>query len=365
MMPMRAAIAVEPGAELVLQDCELDSPLPHEIVVQIDACGICHTDLVARDGGLPLPMPVVLGHEGVGTVRDAGSEVQDLAAGDRVLLSFGHCGTCPRCQAQLPAYCQHAWAHNLRCSRADGTSALRWRGSPLAGYFFGQSSFATHCVVDARQAVRLDPDLPAHLMAPLACGVQTGMGAVMNVLRPLSSVAVAVSGCGTVGLSAIMAARLSGCRAIAAVDVLPARLELALQLGATHACLSSETGLTRTLRKLDIRHALDTTGASKVIEGILDILQPQGTVVCAGLGHGEPLRVHPTMLATTGKSLRGTVEGDAEPSRFVPRMVQWYREGRLPLERLVRVYPFEQINEAIDDMRAGRAVKPVLTWSPL
>lgn len=365
MIPIRAAVA-RPGEPFTIEDCELDGPRADEALIRVEACGICHTDLSARDHGYGTPMPAVLGHEGVGRIVALGAGVDRLAVGDRVVASFGACGRCPACREGQPPYCRHGAEYNLFARRLDGSSPISRRGAPLTGHFFGQSSFATFAVVAATNLVRLDDDLPAPLMTSLACGVQTGMGAVLNVLRPEPRDTLVICGCGTVGLAAVMAAKLAGCVRIVAVDLRRDRLERAQELGATHVVDNTHEELEPALKRIGgLTLAFDNTGRPEVIEAALAALRPRGRLVLAGLSpRGAALRVDPNRLMSSGKTIRGTVEGDADPRSFIPAMIGWYRRGAVPLEKLVRTYPFEQINEAAADMLAGRTIKPVLLMPP-
>lgn len=361
-MKIHAAVAFGAGEPFRIEECELSAPGPGEMLVELLACGICHTDLAAKDHGMGTPLPAVLGHEGTGIVRELGEGVSGFAAGDRVLMSFGACGSCPSCSNRKPSYCQHVFTFNLLGTRVDGSSPVSLRGQSLTGHFFAQSSFASHAVVSVTNAVRLDDDLPPELMAPLACGVQTGMGTVVNVLQAGPQDSVAVFGCGTVGLSAVIAARIRGCRRIIAVDLNEARLTLARELGATDTINPAGQDLAAALAALGgASRAFDTTGVTAVIETAFNSLHPLGMLVCAGVSpHGSKITLDPVALMPTGRMIRGTIEGDAVPREFIPQMIGWYREGLLPLEKLVQTYPFAAINEAAADMDAGRVVKPVL-----
>ncbi|NVB42590.1 NAD(P)-dependent alcohol dehydrogenase [Pseudenhygromyxa sp. WMMC2535] len=359
-LSVRAAVARR-GEPFVIETCELDDPGPNEVRVAVEACGLCHTDLTAQSGGFGTPLPAVLGHEGVGRVEALGEGVDHLAIGDRVIMSFGACGSCPSCADSRPAYCRHALDFNVFGRRLDGSSPLRFDGVPLTGHFFGQSSFATHAVAAATNLVEVDDDLPATVLAPLACGVQTGVGAVVNVLRPAAGDRIAVFGCGTVGLSAIMAAKLAGCAEILAFDLHASRLELAHSLGATTLVDCTREQPSAVLRghpSLDL--AFDNTGNPKVIMAGFAAVRAGGTMALAGVAkHGAELRLDPNRIMN-GRSLRGTIEGDADPKQLIPEMIAWIRDGALAVERLVTPYPFAAIDDAAEDMRAGRTIKPVL-----
>jgi aryl-alcohol dehydrogenase len=357
---IRAAIA-RANEPFQISDCELSDPGPYEVRVAVEATGICHTDLVAKDHGLGTPLPAVLGHEGVGVIEALGEGVRDFAVGDRVLLGFGACGTCPSCEASAPAYCRNGFTFNLFGRRLEGPSPVTLSGTPITGHFFGQSSFATHAIARTTNLVKLDADLPAHHMAPLACGLLTGLSSTTDLLRVSPKDTLGVFGCGTVGFGGIFAGVIAGCRRIVAVDVDEARLALAKELGATHVVHARE-GIAAALRDAGgLSAALDTTGAAPVMEAAFGALRPNGMLVCAGLGpKGASLAIDPNVLVTSGRTIRGTIEGDANPRAFVPRAIAWYREGRLPVDRIVKTYAFEDIERAATDMREKRVIKPVL-----
>ena len=360
-MKIQAAVA-RAGAIVDIETCELSVPGRSEVQVRLEACGICHTDLLAMGGQLGTPLPGVLGHEGVGIVEALGEGVSQLAVGDRVVMSFGACGQCVSCRGAAPAYCDAALAMNFSGRRADGSAPMRMGTSAISSHFFAQSSFATHTLANVHNLVRLDPDLPAELMAPLACGVQTGMSSVLNVLQPGSRDRVAVFGCGTVGLAAVMAARIAGCREIIAVDLKQQRVDLAMELGATAGIVSRGIDLKGALKKFGpLNSAVDCTGAIPVIEAAFHSLGSRGQIICAGVSpEGRSLSINPRELVFGGRSLRGTVEGDANPREFIPEMIEYFRGGHLPLERIVRTYPFVEINQALADLSSGAAIKPVL-----
>ncbi len=363
----RAAVVESGGAPFTLSDVQLDEPGPHEAVVRMVATGLCHTDLGVASGGLPFPLPGVLGHEGAGVVEAVGSDVTGVAPGDHVVLSFTSCGECRNCRGGHPAYCATWLPLNLigGC-RADGSSTLSRDGQALGGHFFGQSSFAERALVDERSLVKVDPDVPLESIAPLGCGVQTGVGAVWNVLKPATGSTVVVLGAGAVGLSAVMAAALTPATNIVAVDRVGERLALARELGATHTIDAGEADLGEALAEITGGQGADgiveTTGNVAVLRQGVDALAARGTLVIVGapaFGTEVALDVN-GMLG--GKQVVGLTLGDAETQTFIPALVRLVKEGRLPLHRLISTYPFADIDQAVQDMRAGKAIKPVLTF---
>ncbi|MEV0174281.1 NAD(P)-dependent alcohol dehydrogenase [Streptomyces sp. NPDC050803] len=354
----RAAVVESGGAPFTLSEVTLDDPGPHEVLVRLVATGLCHTDLGVASGGLPFPLPGVLGHEGAGVVEAVGAAVSGVAPGDHVVLSFTSCGDCRNCRGGHPAYCATWLPLNLigGC-RADGTGTISRDGTRLGGHFFGQSSFAERALVDERSLVKVDPEVPLTSIAPLGCGVQTGVGAVWNVLKPETGDTVVVLGAGAVGLSAVMAAALTPATTVVAVDRVPERLELARELGATHT-LDTVAGLA----DFTADGIVETTGSTAVLRQGVDALAARGTLVVVGappFGTEVALDVN-GLLA--GKRIVGLTLGDAETRTFIPALVRLVKEGRLPLHRLISTYPFADIERAARDMREGKAVKPVLEF---
>ncbi|GAA4081317.1 NAD(P)-dependent alcohol dehydrogenase [Streptomyces shaanxiensis] len=366
-IPTRAAVVESGGAPFTLSDVELDEPGPHEAVVRMVATGLCHTDLGVASGGLPFPLPGVLGHEGAGVVEAVGSAVTGIAPGDHVVLSFTSCGDCRNCLGGHPAYCATWLPLNLIGGRrADGTGTISRGGEALGGHFFGQSSFAERALVDERSLVKVDPDVPLESIAPLGCGVQTGVGAVWNVLKPVTGSTVVVLGAGAVGLSAVMAAALTPATNIVAVDRVGERLSLAKELGATHTVNAAEADLGEALAGITGGQGADgvveTTGNVGVLRQGVDALAARGTLVVVGappFGTEVALDVNGLL---GGKQVVGLTLGDAETQTFIPALVRLVKEGRLPLDRLISTYPFADIDQAVRDMGAGKAIKPVLTF---
>ncbi|MET7689345.1 NAD(P)-dependent alcohol dehydrogenase [Streptomyces sp. NPDC005483] len=363
----RAAVVESGGAPFTLSDVTLDEPGPREAVVRMVATGLCHTDLGVASGGLPFPLPGVLGHEGAGVVEAVGSAVTGVVPGDHVVLSFTSCGDCRNCDGGHPAYCATWLPLNLIGGRrADGTSTISRDGEPLGGHFFGQSSFAERALVDERSLVKVDPEVPLESIAPLGCGVQTGVGAVWNVLKPVTGSTIVVLGAGAVGLSAVMAAGLTPATAIVAVDRVGERLALAKELGATHTVDAGEEDLGEALAAITGGQGADgiveTTGNVGVLRQGVDALGARGTLVVVGappFGTEVSLDVNGLL---GGKRIVGLTLGDAETQSFIPALVRLVKEGRLPLHRLISTYPFADIDQAVRDMGAGKAIKPVLTF---
>ncbi|MDJ1138524.1 NAD(P)-dependent alcohol dehydrogenase [Streptomyces iconiensis] len=372
-MRTRAAVARPGSGTFVWEDVTLDDPRPDEALVRIVGAGICHTDIAARAGQVPTPLPAVFGHEGAGVVEAVGSEVTGLAPGDSVVLSFSSCGRCLACRRGHPASCEHFFARNFGGARPDGSTPVHAAdGSDLGGRFFGQSSFAEHAVVDARCAVPVlaDTEDELALLAPLGCAVQTGAGTVLNVLRPGAGSTVAVFGAGAVGLSAVLGATLTLAERVIAIDILPSRLELALELGATHVINGRTEDVQARLDEITggrgVTGAVESSGVPELLRQAVDSLATgNGTVAVVGT---PPLGTEGTFdinsLVVHGRSIRGVAEGDSDLVGFVPALVGLSRSGRFPFERMIRTYPPERINEAAADAASGEVVKPLLCFRP-
>ncbi|WP_436778249.1 NAD(P)-dependent alcohol dehydrogenase [Yinghuangia sp. YIM S09857] len=360
-MRITAAVLRAPDAPYEIEELELGGPGPGHVRVRIVGAGLCHTDLLARVPG-HTPHPIVTGHEGSGVVDAVGPGVAGLAVGDPVVLSYDACRACRNCLSGQPAYCAEFTARNLTGTGADGHGLLRdAAGDPVASRWFGQSSLASHAVTAAANVVKVDRDLPLELLGPLGCGVQTGAGAVWNSLgvRPGSS--IAVFGSGGVGLSAVMAARVAGAGVVAAVDVNPARRELARELGATHVFDGADPDLPAALADASgggMQYALDTTGLPTVITTAVYALRPTGVCGLVGIQHGD-LALPPDALAP-GRALLGIIEGDAVPQTFVPMLIGLWRQGRFPFDRLITTFPLARIGDAERAALEGTVVKPVL-----
>lgn len=361
---MRITAAVSrPGAPApVLEQVELAGPRDDEIRVRMVAVGICYTDLHAHAGMLA-PLPIVLGHEGAGVVEAVGSRVSGLAPGDHVILSGSSCGHCPNCDAARPSYCDTAMPRSFGGARMDRSTALSAGGEALHSHFFGQSSFATHAICPARTAVMVPADLPLEKLAALGCGVITGAGAVIEALRPGYGDSIAIFGVGGVGLSAVMAARLMGVSRIIAVDVNAERLALARDLGATDT-LESSADVAQQIRALTgrgVTHSFNSTTVPAIHTAALECLAMRGVAGFVSAPRGEWTPAMFPMLGG-GRTLRGILGGDAEPATFLPRLIEYWRQGRFPFDRLLQYYRFSQIAEAFADTAAGRAIKPVLLF---
>ncbi|MBC7227379.1 MAG: NAD(P)-dependent alcohol dehydrogenase [Thermoflexales bacterium] len=363
-MKVKAAVIFETGGDFQIEELELDEPRDDEVLVRVVASGICHTDLGARAGHLPIPAPPsVFGHEGAGVVEKVGARVTKVRPGDHVVMTWDYCGTCSACKAGKVLYCLNFFLHNFHGARPDGSVTLHKDGQAVHGSFFCQSSFATFALANERNVVKVPKDVPLDVLAPMGCGVMTGAGAVINSLQAGPGDSIAVFGIGTVGMSAILAAVVCGCTTIIAVDVNPERLAIARELGATHTVNAAEVNPVEAIREMTgggAQFTLECVGNPKVLRQAVDSLPRLG--VCGLIGVVPPgTEVALDMdLLMNGRTVRGILGGDAIPDLFIPRLVELYRQGRFPFDRLITYYPFEEINRAVQDMEAGRVIKPVL-----
>lgn len=356
--PIHAAVLRKRGGPLTFEALQMEGPRDDEALVRIVATGICHTDIrYVDDWYEDADGPLVLGHEGAGIVEKVGAAVTGISRGDHVVLSYQSCGHCGACRREHPADCESLTDLNFGFHRPDGTNALRRSG--VRGHFFGQSSFASHVLATERNLVKVPQSLPLEVLAPLGCGMQTGAGTVMNALKVPAGASLAAFGTGAVGLAAVMAARIVGAHPIIGVDKVPARLKLALELGATHVIDTRRDGVTDRIREITgsgVDYVVESSGNQRLYRLAVVLLNPGGTAAyLAGVEGPEPL--------PGGRKALSVIQGDAVPQVFIPKMIELYRKGLFPFDRLEKVYAFGQINRAIADSRCGRTIKPVLRVS--
>lgn len=355
------------GGLFQIEDLVQGEPRSDEVLVRVVATGMCHTDMVARDQLYDVPLPVVLGHEGSGIVEKVGASVKKVAVGDHVVLTYMWCGHCKPCLHGDLTYCNNFYMLNFGGVREDSSTSTYEsddKREPIHDHFFGQSSFGTFALVNERNVIKVPKDAPLELLGPLGCGIQTGAGAVMNALKVTPGSSFAAFGGGAVGLSAIMAARVAGATTIIAADVVPSRLALAMELGATHTVNSRETDPVEAVRKITGGGAdftLESSGRPAVLRQAIDALSVRGTCGIVGapaLGTEASFDVNGVM--TTGKRIIGIVEGDSKPDLFIPALVELYTQGRFPFDKLVKFYPLDQINQAAEDSEKGITIKPII-----
>ncbi|KAK7223391.1 hypothetical protein V2G26_011394 [Clonostachys chloroleuca] len=383
--PCRAIVTSAPSSDgqpsFVLENLSLRDLRDDECLIEVVATGLCHTDIAiaARPNGV---FPRVLGHEGSGYIRKIGAKVgantvpptAPLREGDPVLLSVAFCGRCTSCQSGHPAYCVSSFElcfNDCGPAYTRGTEFAEGDGGPVAGGFFGQSSLGNlavvkeNCIVNMSGVVKDREELK--LFAPLGCGFQTGAATISILTQAKPSDSVAIIGLGGVGLASIMAAKIIGCKQIIAIDRVEEKLRRAKELGAT-VLINNEkypAGLSEAVRTTTngagSSITIDTTGALPVIQQALDMTSVLGKMVLLGMS-GASIEVDITKFKMTGKTLLGSVQGDAVASVYVPRMIQWYREGLFPIDRLIKFYRAEDVNLALEEMKVGKTVKPVILW---
>lgn len=362
-----AAIIREAGGPFSIEPIEIQEPRADEILVRIAAVGICHSDVAFASGAMGSPLPMVFGHEGAGVVLAIGTGVTSVVVGDKVLLTFDSCGACSSCSGGNPAYCRDFNLLNLSGARRDGSTSLHQHGVSVAGHFFSQSSFASHALAHERNIVKLPDDADLTTLAPLGCGIQTGAGAVLRSLKAAADSTLVVLGGGAVGLGAVMAGGIAGCASIILIEPHPERRALGLSLGAHHAIDPAGGDTTAAVRALiagGVDNAIDTSGHIGAIEATIGMLAPLGKLGLIGLPRSADATLALPIVTgmTNGLTVRGILEGDSDPAEFLPELIAYHAAGRLPIDRLIKRYRFDQINEAVDDTHHGTCVKAVLVF---
>ena len=369
MIDIEAAVVRAQGGPFTIEALTLEEPGPGEVLVRVAGVGVCHTDLVVRDQYFPTPLPAVLGHEGAGMVERVGTGVTKVVPGDHVVLSYASCGVCANCQRGLYGYCPDLYGRNFAGARPDGSlPCCDAHGQAVSSYFFAQSSFANLALATERNVVKVRKDIPIELMGPLGCGIQTGAGAVINALKPVPGSSIAVFGAGSVGLSAIMAARVSGCTRIIIVDLNQDRLDFALELGATDAVNAGSQDPVAAIQALTdgegVQYSLECTGLPNVVRQAVDCLRLTGicgVIGVAPLGTEVSLDMNGILF---GRSVRGIIEGDSIPDLFIPQLIELWRQGRFPFDRLVSFYPLAEIEAAVRASERGEVLKAILLPDP-
>ena len=361
MYSTTAAVVRESGGPFLLEELSLDALRGHEIVVKIAGVGICHTDIVCRDQWFPVPLPLVLGHEGAGVVEAVGSEVTLVAPGDHVVMSIDSCRVCEFCRTAAPGYCVEHYNLNFGGRRPDGTATLHRDDEDINAHFFAQSSFATRAIATEHNVVKVNPEYPIEMLGPLGCGIQTGAGSVINSLAVRPGSSIAVFGTGAVGLSAILAAVVSGCTQIIGVDVHPDRLNLATELGATQVVNGREVDATEAILELTggrgVDYTLETTAVPAVARQAVESLALLGMCGLVGVppaGTTLELDFHSVLF---GRFVRGIIGGDARAQLFIPTLLDLWSQGRFPFDKLIKTYELADINQAVADAESGATIK--------
>lgn len=339
---------------------ELDDPGPTEVRVRIEAAGVCHSDLSVLDGNRVRPVPMLLGHEAAGRVEAVGSEVTDLAVGRRVVMAFlPRCGDCDGCRTDGRLPCGPGSVANNEGRLLNGGRRLT-RDGETVHHHLGVSGFATHAVVDRASLVPVDDDVPAEVAAVLGCAVLTGGGALLNAVRAGEGESVMVVGLGGVGMAALLAAAAQVTGDVIAVDTVPEKLELARELGATRAYTPEEVSA----QGIRASHVIECAGHPRAFETAFAATAPGGRTVTVGLpGPDATARLSPLTMTAEARTVMGSYLGSAVPARDIPTFAQWWREGRLPVERLIsRRIRLDEINEAMDELADGKAVRQVIVF---
>ena len=362
MQSVRAAVSREDHAPLSFEELELEAPRADEVVVEVAYTAICHTDIRAVEGLQGSQKPAVFGHEGAGIVRAIGSGVTKVKVGDRVVMTHLSCGRCASCLAGDTAYCRQNLPLNMRAGRLDGSSGFC--GGEVHSHFFGQSSFATFSLANERNVTIVPDDIPLDCAAAMSCGIVTGAGAVLNVLKPAPGGSVVITGAGGVGLGAVMAARIAGASQVITIDLWQPRLDLAREVGATHCFEAADPHVVEKVREAcggaGATASVEASGSTTALAVALDVLGLHGTCVLVGAGGAVPASFTWRHLQYNALTIRGCLLGDSNVQLFMPRLFSFFRQGLLPVDRIISHYDFAQINEAMRDAAAGGPVKPVL-----
>lgn len=383
-MKAKAAIIYNPGDRFVIDEVELDELREDEVLVKIEACSICHSDEYSRTSGLGVILPAILGHEGAGIVEKVGSGVTKVKPGDHVILTVPHCGKCEACQREDYLNCENTY--NMQLGRLDRSTRAKDKNGVGLNSYFGQSSFCEYSVCFETNCVKVDDDLDLDIIAPIGCGMITGAGTVLEFLKVEEGSSIVVYGCGGTGTAAIMGAKLAGCKTIIGVDVDDDKLEIAKQLGATHTInnqrLIEEKGysqevtgpdavfgplrytLTEEIKKINggkgVNYGVCTVPSQEVIDPAALALGKYGELCITA---SMPSVMVPAQYMQ-GNNIRisSCGMGTANKYKFVPYLLEQYKKGNFPMDKLVTFYKFEDMEQAFEDMESGRVIKPVLKW---
>ena len=366
-MRIHAAILWEQGQPLSVEAAELDAPGPGEVLVEVKAAGVCHSDLHPARGDWPMKTPVVLGHEGAGIVRDVGDGVTSVRADDHVVFCWAPpCGVCPPCREGRPVLCDRLEKVTYRNRLPSGATRLHAREQAVSP-FLGTACFSDFVVVPQEGAIRVSPDVPFDALATVGCAVVTGVGAVTNAAHVTPGSRVVVIGAGGVGLNVVQGAAIAGSEMIIAIDMRPAPLEIARRFGATHTIPAGDK-VPEAVRELTggrgADFVFDAVGNARTLADALESARKGGMVVLTGLARGDTQAAFPMFpFVMQEKKLIGSVYGSGQPVRDIPKLVSLYQDGRLKLQELVsRTYQLSGVNEALEALASSDGARGVITW---
>lgn len=372
-MKMTAAVMYEQGLPapyeksepFKIEEVDLEGPGPGEVLVEVRAAGLCHSDLSQVKGLRKRQLPVVGGHEAAGIVREVGAGVAGLAEGDHVVMTVvAGCGECARCRSGRPALCTAVTLPRTKGLLANGQRRLSRNGQPLYHYS-GISGFAEYAVTMPGSLVRIDPSIPLDVAALFGCAVVTGAGAVLNTAKIQSGSSVVVVGLGGVGLNSIMAARIAGASIIIGIDTRPDKFAIARELGATHTLDGNDANLAGQVKDLTdggVDFVFDITGAAPVMAYALEMLHPGGEVICVGLGASETrCDYNHATLVSQERAIRGSFMGSCVPDRDIPHYMDLFSTGKMPVDRLKsQAIGFDRLNLSLDLLNSGDVIRQVL-----
>ena len=365
-MKIKAAVLYELGGRLEVEDIELADPKENEVLEKVAAAGVCHSDVSVIDGVIPFPLPAVLGHEGSGVVERVGPGVDDVQKGDHVIFSFiPACGECFYCLRGMANLCEPAL--RLGGNLYDGTSRLTNGKGATINHFSSASCFAEYTVVPQQGAIKIDPDVPLDVVALIGCCVTTGAGAVFNTAKVPPGSSVAVFGCGGVGLSIVQGAAISGAQPVIALDLWQERLDLAMELGATHAINASTEDGTRMIRELTggkgVDFAFEAIGNSDTFSQAYRSIHWGGTCVCVGVPPADAKLTFDSRLIMQERTIKGSLYGSSNPKVDFVNLVALYSAGKLKLDQMITGrFPLERINGAFEDLRNGIGARSVIVF---
>ncbi|PQE30328.1 hypothetical protein CJF32_00008196 [Rutstroemia sp. NJR-2017a WRK4] len=382
-MKTYALVVSNPGDPFTYRSIEVnDTLLPTEVLVDIKATGVCHTDINFAAHNIPGLFPAVLGHEGAGIISRVGTEVQGVKAGDQVLLSYTSCGSCKYCERKETSFCDDWERDNFGVGRADGSKTYGFvagegegeEKGEITSHFFGQSCFSKYAVVDSRCCVKVgeagDKSIDLEMLAPLGCGIMTGAGAMLHVLAPSPHDIICIVGAGAVGLAALMSLNFQEQKPkqIIVVDVVDERLKMAVKYGATHTINSrDEKDLKVALKGLTkgkgIDGAIDTTGRPEIVGDLLEATAKRGTICSVGVGALDAeVKTNIFNTVNSGRVYTGCCMGNCYPPEFLPKLIQGWKDGKFPFTDLMRKYDAKEAETAKKDVLSGEVVKAVLVW---